>query len=58
MWIFEAYYYNPIRNLVDKRDICFQESFSDKEAYLEAMARAYDMKKENESLEKLELIAC
>lgn len=56
MWIFEGYYYDPIRNLEDKREICFQESYSDKEAYLEAMVRAYDMKKENETLVKLELI--
>lgn len=49
MWIFEAYYYDVFTNLEEKRDICFQEAICDRDAYILAKARAYDMKRERVS---------
>lgn len=58
MFIFKAYYTDMVNNEDIVREISFQEAISDRDAYLLATAKAYDMKKENETLDMLELIAC
>ena len=58
MFIFKAYYTDMVNNEEIVREISFQEAISDRDSYLLAIAKAYDMKKENETLETLELIAC
>ena len=61
MWYFEAKYYNVIDRKAITRKIEFdgENSFnSEKECYMYAMEKAYEIKKENEMLDSVEFIAC
>lgn len=61
MWYFEAKYYDIIVDKKITRKIEFDgENFfnSEKECYLYAMEKAYEMKKESEMLDSVEFIAC
>ena len=61
MWYFEAKYYDIIEGKEITRKIAFDgENFfnSEKECYLYAMEKAYEMKKESEMLDSVEFIAC
>lgn len=61
MYIFEAHYTNMKTNEVITRTIEFEgDNFldSEKECFLYAMEKAYDMIGENESFSSLEFIAC
>ena len=61
MWYFVAKYYDIIADKEITRKIefdgenCFN---SEKECYLYAMEKAYEMKKESEMLDSVEFIAC
>ena len=61
MWYFEAKYYDIIAGKEITRKIEFdgENNFnSEKQCYLYAMEKAYEMKKENEMLDSVEFIAC
>lgn len=60
MYIFEAHYINMDDDSEVTRSIEFNDQFfeSEKECYLYAMARAYDMTKKNEFLSSVEFLAC
>lgn len=61
MWYFEAKYYDVIDQKEVTRKIEFDgENFfnSEKECYLYAMEKAYEMKKENEMLDSVEFVGC
>lgn len=61
MWYFEAKYYDIIADKKITRKIAFDgENFfnSEKECYLYAMEKAYEMKKEDEMLDSVEFIGC
>ena len=60
MYLFEAHYINMDTNEKVIRKIEFDGQFSnsEKEIYLYAMGKAYDMKRENECFSSLEFIAC
>lgn len=61
MWCFEAKYINMDTDAEFARTIEFDgDNFfnTEKECYLYAMSRAYEMKKRNELLSSIEFIAC
>ena len=60
MYIFEAHYINMDNDKEVTRKIEFDGQFleNEKECYLYAMGKAYDMKEKNECCESLEFIAC
>ena len=61
MWYFEAKYYDIIADKKITRKIEFDgENYfnSEKECYLYAMEKAYEMKKEDEMLDSVEFVAC
>ena len=60
MYYFEAHYINMDNDAEIIKKISFDGQFldSDKECYLYAMSRAYDMEEENEMFASLEFIAC
>ena len=60
MYLFEAHYINMDTNEKVIRKIEFDGQFfdSEKEIYLYAMGKAYDMTNENELFSSLEFIAC
>ena len=60
MYLFEAHYINMNDNSEVTRKIEVEGQFfdSEKEVYLYAMGKAYDMKRENECFSSLEFIAC
>ena len=60
MYYFEAHYINMDTGEEVTKKISFDGQFfdSDKECYLYAMSRAYDMEEENEMFASLEFIAC
>ena len=60
MYYFEAHYINMDNDAEIIKKINFDGQFfdSDKECYLYAMSRAYDMQEENEMFASLEFIAC
>ena len=60
MYLFEAHYINMNDNSKITRKIEIEEQFfdSEKEIYLYAMNKAYDMKEKNECLGSVEFIAC
>ena len=60
MYYFEAHYINMDDDVEITKKIVFDGQFlcSEKECYMYAMARAYDMTEENEMFASLEFIAC
>lgn len=61
MWYFEAKYYDIIadKEIIRKIEFDGENYFnSEKECYLYAMEKAYEMKKESEMLDSVEFIAC
>ena len=60
MYSFKAYYTNVFTCKEITRDICFDGQFfnDEKECYMYAMSKAYDMVKDNECFDRIELIAC
>lgn len=61
MWYFEAKYYDIIADKKITRKIEFdgENHFnSEKECYLYAMEKAYEMKKESEMLDSVEFVGC
>lgn len=60
MYLFIAHYINMDDNSKIARKIEIEEQFfdSEKEIYLYAMNKAYDMKEKNECFSDLEFIAC
>ncbi len=60
MYLFEAHYSNMDTNEEISRKIEIEAQFFDteKEIYLYAMSKAYDMTNENELFSSLEFIAC
>ena len=60
MYLFKAYYTNMDNDEEITRKIEFDGQFivNDKECYMYAMSRAYDLKKGNECLGNVEFIAC
>lgn len=60
MYIFEAHFNNMDNYEEIVRRIEFDGQFlaNEKECYLYAMGRAYDMKEKNELLSSVEFIAC
>lgn len=60
MYIFEAHYTNmdDYKEITKKIEFDGQFLESEKECYLYAMGKAYDMKRENECFSFLEFIAC
>ena len=60
MYIFEAHFINMDNDEEIVRKIEFDGQFlaNEKECYLYAMGKAYDMTKENELLSSVEFIAC
>ena len=60
MYYFEAHYINMDNDAEIIKKINFDGQFlgTDKECYLYAMSRAYDMTEENEMFASLEFIAC
>ena len=60
MYLFEAHYINMDTDAEITKKIEFDGQFFDteKEIYLYAMSKAYDMTKENELFSSLEFIAC
>lgn len=60
MYLFAAHYINMDNAEEITRKIEFDGQFmeNDKECYMYAMSRAYDLKKENECLATVEFIAC
>ena len=60
MYLFEAHYINMDTDTEITKKIEFDGQFFDteKEIYLYAMSKAYDMTMENECFSSLEFIAC
>ena len=60
MYLFEAHYINMDTNKSVSRKIEFDGQFfeSEKECYLYAMERAYEVKQGNECFDNLEFISC
>lgn len=60
MYLFAGHYINMENDEVITREITFEEQYleNEKECYLCAMEKAYDMMKKNECLAALEFIAC
>ena len=61
MWYFEAKYYDITTNKEITRNIKFDDDNflnSEKECYLYAMEKAYEMMKENEMLDSVKFLAC
>lgn len=60
MYIFEAHYINMDNDKEETRTVEFDGQFleNEKECYLYAMSKAYDMIGKDEFLSSLELIAC
>lgn len=60
MYLFEAHYIDMNNNEEIIVEIEFDGQFmeNEKECYMYAMGRAYDLKKENECLATVEFIAC
>lgn len=60
MYLFLAHYTNMDNDTEIKRKIEIEAQLfdSEREIYLYAMGRGYDMKQENEFFDNLELIAC
>lgn len=60
MWYFEAHYINMNTFEEITRKIQFDGQFFDneKECYMYAMSKAYDMAEKNECFSSLEFIAC
>ena len=60
MYIFEAHYINMDNDKEVTRKIEFDGQFleNEKECYLYAMGKAYDMKEKNECFASLEFSAC
>ena len=60
MYLFEAHYINMNNEEKVSRKIEFDGQFlnSEREIYLYAMGKAYDMKQENECFDNIEVIAC
>lgn len=60
MYLFEAHYTNMDDGKKIMRKIEFNEQSleSERECYMYAMSRTYDMKKENEEIDFVEFIAC
>lgn len=60
MYLFEAHYINTDTDTERNETIEFDGQFleNEKECYVYAMSKAYDMKKENEIFSSLEFIAC
>ncbi len=60
MYLFEAHYINMDNDKEVTRKIEFDGQFFDteKERYLYAMGKAYDMMETNETFDNLEFIAC
>lgn len=60
MYLFEAHYINMDTGKEETRKIEFDGQFleGEKECYLYAMGKAYDLKKDMECLSSLEFIAC
>ena len=60
MYYFEAHYINMDTDEEITKKIVFDGQFfcNDKECYMYAMSKAYDMAEKYETLESLELIAC
>ena len=59
MYYFEAHYINMDNDAEITKKIVFDgQYFTDKECYIYAMSKAYDMTEENEMFASLEFIAC
>ena len=60
MYYFEAHYYNADNDAEITKKIIFDGQYfcNDRECYMYAMSKAYDMAEKYETLESLELIAC
>lgn len=60
MYIFEAYYVRMLKDeeVVRKIEFCNQFLGTDRECYLYAMGKAFDMKEVGEMLSSLEFVAC
>lgn len=61
MWLFEAKYHDINTGKEIARTIEFDgDNFfsSERDCYIYAMSKAYDMKKDNECFSSLEFIAC
>ena len=59
MYLFEAKYYDSGKEIIRKIEFDGDNFFqTEKECYVYAMDRAYDMKQENECFSSLEFIAC
>ena len=60
MYIFVAHYVDMNTDSTNERKMEFDGQFfdSEKEIYLYAMGKAFDMTKENECFSSLEFIAC
>jgi F420-dependent methylenetetrahydromethanopterin dehydrogenase len=60
MWLFQAVYTNIYSDTDRKETIEFDGQFisTDKERYCYAMARAYEMVKEDELLSVLKFVSC
>lgn len=60
MYIFEAHYTNMDNDEEITRKIEFDGQFmeNDKECYMYAMNKAYELKEKNECLDAVEFIAC
>ena len=60
MYIFVAHYVDMNTDSTNERKMEFDGQFfdSEKEIYLYAMSKAYDMTRENECFSSLEFIAC
>ena len=60
MYIFEAHYINMDNNKEETRTIKFDGQFfeNEKECYLYAMSKAYDMIRKNECFSSLDFVAC
>lgn len=61
MWVFKAIYYNMNTGKKIARVIKFDKSnflATEKDCYIYAMSKTYDMKQENECLSSLEFVEC
>lgn len=60
MYYFRAYYTNMDTEEETSREIVFDGQFfnSEKECYIYAMGKAFDLCKKNESFDSIEFIAC
>lgn len=59
MFLFKVHYVNMETGEEITRDICFEDYYSsEKESFIFAMSRAYDLKKENECFCSIEFITC